>query len=103
MIFSQLFKRKKKVQDADRKKAEVRHGANLHRLKESAEWADLIQVKEWVQDNSATVSVNPSTDDRTRLIGAVEYATLHNFFLEVSRRIKVGEDSQKELEELVKK
>lgn len=103
MVFSRLFKRKPKLQDIDRRKADARHGANLRHLKDMEEWADLIQVKEKFQDDAGVQSVNVLTDDKSRFYAAAQYTTLHQFFLEISRRIDAGEKARKELEELNKR
>lgn len=102
-MFSQLFKRKKPVVDVDKKKHLADHGYKLSLLKESDFWPDLLLVKEHFQEDAGMRAVNAGTDDKARFAAAIEYSIMHAFFMEISRRIRVGEEAAKELQGMVKK
>ena len=102
MQFSQLFRRRPQKEEINRLKDSARHGQALSALKDSPHWADLLLVKEALQEKSGLEAVNPLTDDKARFYAACRYETLHTFFLEVSRRIEAGETANTRLKELEK-
>ena len=104
MSLFKLFRRRRphSKEESDKKAQTAQHGSNLRRLKDSTEWADLLLVKDSFQQNAGLCAVNTEVPDKSRFQAAVQWTCLENFFQEVSRRIKAGEEAQKALEEAQK-
>lgn len=103
-MFPKLFQRRRVTQDEiDRKKQLADQAQKLQRIVDAPEWAEVLLVKEWLQEDAGLMAVNLTCDDKVRFQGAVQYSTVEIFFKEISRRIKEGNKAAQELQEITKK
>ena len=102
-MFSQLFKRKQEKEPEEKIKEKASRGQKLSVIVNSAEWAEILLVKEYMQENAGMVAVSLGISDHQRHEAAVQFSTIEVFFKEISQRIKDGEKASKELQQLGRK
>lgn len=95
--FALWMRRELKTDTREHLQEIAKSGANLERLLAMSEWASVLDVKAFFQNQRDAITKIPEHTEQARFRAACEWMVLAQFFKELELRIQRGHEAQREL------